>query len=231
MALYAIADLHLSESTDKPMDKFGTQWHDHVRRIKDNWCLCEDDVCVVAGDTSWGSSLEEAEADFRLIDSLPGKKLILKGNHDFWWTTLRKMRLFLREKGFNSIDFLYNNTFSVGGVYVCGTRGWIAGAGAEEDLKIIGREAGRLKLSISEAKKADPNADPVVFLHYPPMFASERCAPIMDVLHEFGIKRVFYGHLHGTAAHELAVRGVCEGMEMKLISGDFIGFAPIKVTD
>lgn len=229
MALYATADLHLSESVGKPMDKFGVQWHDHVRKIKENWCLNEDDTCVIAGDTSWAINLEEVEADMRLIHGLPGKKIILKGNHDYWWSTLRKINLFLKEKGFDDIELLQNNAFHVGDKYICGTRGWIPDVGTQEDEKIVSREAGRLKLSISAAKKLDPDAVPVVFLHFPPLFASDRCAPIMDVLHEFGIKRVFYGHLHGPTAHALAVTGIHEGIDFKLIAGDYIGFKPILI--
>ena len=231
MALYAIADLHLSESVNKPMDKFGIQWHDHVRKIKENWQLRDDDVCVIAGDTSWAIDLEEAEADMRLINELPGKKIILKGNHDYWWSTLRKIRLFLKEKGFDSIEMLQNNAFRVGDEYICGTRGGIPGVGTQEDEKIIAREAGRLKLSITAAKKENPDAEPIVFLHYPPLFGQDRCEPVMNVLREFGIKRVFYGHLHGSAAHALAVTGVHEGIDFQLIAGDYIGFRPLKISD
>ena len=203
MALYATADLHLSESVGKPMDKFGVQWHDHVRKIKENWCLNEDDTCVIAGDTSWAINLEEVEADMGLIHGLPGKKIILKGNHDYWWSTLRKINLFLKEKGFDDIELLQNNAFHVGDKYICGTRGWIPDVGTQEDEKIVAREAGRLKLSISAAKKLDPD--------------------------EFGIKRVFYGHLHGPTAHALAVTGIHEGIDFKLIAGDYIGFKPILI--
>lgn len=231
MALYAIADLHLSESVGKPMDKFGAQWRDHVRKIKENWQLEAADTCVIAGDLSWAINLEEAEADLRLIHELPGKKIILKGNHDYWWSTLRKINLFLKEKGFDSIGILQNNAFRVGNDYVCGTRGWIPGVGAADDEKITAREAGRLRLSISAAKKLDPNAVPIVFLHFPPLFAADRCEPVMSVLHEFGIKRVFYGHLHGATAHELAVTGVHEGISFELTAGDYIGFTPKKVSE
>ncbi len=231
MALYVLGDLHLSESVDKPMDVFGRQWHDHVNKIKDNWCLTEKDVCVLAGDSSWAINLEEAEADFKLIHSLPGKKLLLKGNHDYWWTTVRKIKNFLKEKGFNSIDLIQNNAFEVCGSIVCGTRGWITGNGTAEDEKIISREKGRLELSLSAAEKINSSVTPIVFLHYPPLFAAERCEPIMEALKNHEIKKVFYGHLHGTTAHSLAVTGVHENIEFNLISGDYVNFTPQKVTE
>ena len=162
MALYATADLHLSESVGKPMDKFGVQWHDHVLKIKENWCLNEDDTCVIAGDTSWAINLEEVEADMRLIHGLPGKKIILKGNHDYWWSTLRKINLFLKEKGFDDIELLQNNAFHVGDKYICGTRGWITDVGTQEDERIVAPRAG-LNFRYQRQKNSTPMPCPLSF--------------------------------------------------------------------
>lgn len=230
MALYTIGDLHLSFATDKPMDIFGVCWHNHPLKIKENWCLSQEDTCVIAGDSSWAINLEEATADLRFINDLPGHKIILKGNHDYWWETLTKLNKFKKEKNLNKIDFLFNNSFCADGVYICGTRGWIRESGVTEDETIIAREAGRLRLSLESCRKANPLAEPVVFLHYPPLFANERCAPIMNVLKEYNIKKLYYGHLHGKNAHALAVEGIHEGIDMKLISCDYTNFTPVKIS-
>jgi len=227
MALYTMGDLHLSFTVNKPMDIFGQGWENHAEKIKNNWCLTEDDTIVLVGDTSWGMDVAEAEKDFEFIHSLPGKKIILKGNHDYWWQTQAKM-VSVTEK-FPSISFLFNNAFEHDSCFICGTRGWILESGAEQDIKVINREAGRLRLSLEAYRKTGSEKEAYVFLHYPPLFASQRNDGIMDVLHEYGIKKVFYGHLHGQDAHRLAKTGIFEDIELELVSSDHLDFVPFKI--
>ena len=182
---------------------------------------------VLAGDISWGMKLEETLTDFRFIDSLPGKKLLLKGNHDYWWSTKRKMDAYLQENGLASIQILFNNAYRVGEYAVCGTRGWFLENDTPEDVKVLNREVGRLKLSLEEALKL--GGEPVVFLHYPPYYRGVECPEIMDVLLEYGIKKCYYGHIHGKKNFRLAFEGVYKGVDFRLISCDKVGFMPVLV--
>lgn len=226
MSLFAIADLHLSLGSSKPMDIF-RGWEDYVSRLEENWrkVIGENDTVVIGGDVSWAMSLEEAKTDFRFLQQLPGQKLLLKGNHDYWWTTRRKMDLFLEENGFSSLHILHNCAYSVGNIAVCGTRGWFYDAEKDEDKKILNREVGRLRASLADAPSGK---EPVVFLHYPPVFGQDRCEEFLSVLQENGIRRCYYGHLHGGAI-PYAVTGDYEGIRMRLISGDALQFLPILV--
>lgn len=229
MALFAIADLHLSLGTDKPMDIF-EGWKDYVPRLEQNWraIVGEDDTVVIAGDISWAMKLSEAVQDFRFIQSLPGRKLILKGNHDYWWSTRRKIDDFLAENGFSSIGIIHNNAAEVGDVAVCGTRGWLYDAETPEDCKIVSREVGRLNASLDEAERLGKK--PIVFLHYPPVYDGAECTGIMDVLVRRGIFDCYYGHIHGSAAARRSPTGEYRGVQMHLISCDYLGFRPMKVT-
>lgn len=226
MSLFAIGDTHLSFGTDKPMDIF-KGWSDYVERLESNWRrdVTDKDTVVINGDFSWAMSLEQATADFKFIDSLPGKKLISKGNHDYWWSTKSKMDKYLAENGFDSVSILHNNAYAVGNVAVCGTRGWFFDAHEDEqtDKKVLLREAGRLKMSVDEAKKT--GLEPVVFLHYPPLTQTAVCTEIYDVLVSEGIKRCYYGHLH-SASTQKSVNGEVDGISFSLVSSDFLGFAP-----
>lgn len=224
MSLFAIADTHLSLGTDKPMDIF-KGWSGYVDRLKENWeaSVTDSDTVVIAGDISWGMSLEGAIEDFRFIDSLPGKKIILKGNHDYWWTTRKKMETFLSENGIKTISFLHNNTITVGDVAVCGSRGWFFDAEESADNKVLLREAGRLRTSINLA--LETGLEPIVFLHYPPVTQNMVCEEIYNVLLETGVKRCYYGHLHGPSMTR-SVNSVRDGIEFALISCDFLAFAP-----
>lgn len=224
MSIFAIGDTHLSFSTDKPMDIFGG-WTDYVQRLENNWkkIVGEDDTVIIPGDISWAMSLEEAQEDFRFIHNLPGKKIILKGNHDYWWTTKRKMDAFLSEKGFDSIQILHNNAYKVGDYVICGSRGWFYDAQTGHDEKVILREAARLDRSISEGEKL--GGEIIVFLHYPPVMQSQTCEEIMDVLLSHRIKRCFYGHLHGGSCL-FAVQENREGVDFSLVSSDFLEFCP-----
>ncbi len=226
MSLYAISDPHLSLGTDKPMDIF-KGWADYVSRLEANWraVVSEEDTVVLPGDISWALKLEETQADFAFLHSLPGKKLIGKGNHDLWWSTVTKMKRFLSNNGFTSIDFLFNNAFPVGGMAVCGTRGWFFDD--LPDKKVLLREVGRLNASISAAEALE--LEPVVFLHYPPIYADSVCEEIFSVLKERGIRRCYYGHIHGAGAYN-AVKGPVDGIEFHLISCDHLEFCPKLVS-
>lgn len=229
MSLFVIADLHLSLGTNKPMDVF-RGWNNYVERLKENWdkLVTEKDTVVIAGDISWAMRLEDAENDFRFIHERPGKKLILKGNHDYWWSTKTKMNNYLHGLGFDDIEFIHNSACIVGDVAVCGTRGWMYNSESPEDKKVVLREVGRLKASIEEAVKA--GAKPIVFLHYPPVYDIYVCHEILDTMKEYGITDCYYGHIHGTQAAKKAPFGEHEGVKMHLISCDYLGFMPMLVS-
>ena len=228
MAVYAIADLHLSFGTDKPMDVF-SGWTNYTERIRNNWqkLIGENDTVVIAGDVSWAMKLSETDADFRFIDSLNGHKIILKGNHDYWWSTKAKMDKYIAEKGFDSISILHNNYYLADGTALCGSRGWFYDAEADADMLILNREVGRLRMSIEPALR--DGYEPVVFLHYPPIYNNTECGEILDVLKEYNIKKCFYGHIHGGNAAKKAFIGEKYGINFKLIACDYLGFTPLAI--
>lgn len=229
MALYTIGDLHLSLGTNKPMDVF-KGWTDYVNRLTAAWnrLVDKEDTVVLAGDLSWGMTLEESLADFCFIDRLPGKKILLKGNHDYWWSTKSKMDKFFAANGLETLQILHNNHYACGGIAVCGTRGWNYDSGESEDKKVLLREVGRLKASLESVR--DASLERVVFLHYPPVYAQTVCEEIAAVLDEYGVKRCYYGHIHGAAgAH--AVTGLWRGIELRLVSCDYAQFTPQFVRD
>lgn len=228
MAVYAIADLHLSFGTDKPMDVF-SGWTNYTERIRNNWqkLIGENDTVVIAGDVSWAMKLSETDADFRFIDSLNGHKIILKGNHDYWWSTKAKMDKYIAEKGFDSISILHNNYYLADGTALCGSRGWFYDAEADADMLILNREVGRLRMSIEPALR--DGYEPVVFLHYPPIYNNTECGEILDVLKEYSIKKCFYGHIHGGNAAKKAFIGEKYGINFKLIACDYLGFTPLAI--
>lgn len=230
MSLYVIADLHLPLSVDKPMDIFGG-WEDYVSRLEYNWKrkIKPEDTVVLPGDISWSMSIEQSYEDMRFINELPGRKIISKGNHDYWWSTASKMNRFFAENGFDTLNILHNNCYEYEGVGICGTRGWINDTGKEEDAKVIAREAMRLEASVSEAERQ--GLKPVVFLHYPPVYIESVNEPIFEVLTRHSIKLCFYGHLHGKRAHSNAVIGNYNGVELKLISADYLQFDPLDITE
>ncbi len=238
MAVYAMADLHLSLSVDKSMDKFGARWQDYINKIKKNWCsiINDNDTVVIAGDISWAIDFKEAYEDFQFIDSLPGRKLLGKGNHDYWWGTMSKNRSFAKENGFQTIDFLFNNAYETEDFIICGTRGWYIDEklqnanNADADYKkIVAREASRLKVSIEEAIKLDPQRkkEVLVFLHFPPIFGSFICEELISVLSEYGIKRCFFGHIHGL--YNVPQSTKYNEIEFNLISGDYLNFVPLRI--
>ena len=222
MSLFAIADTHLSFGTDKPMDSF-PGWNDYVDRIEKNWnkIVTNDDTVVIAGDISWAMNFDELNADFDFIERLNGKKIILKGNHDYWWNTSKKMNDFIESQRYKTISILFNNSYDIDGVSVCGSRGWLFDVDDEHDEKVLNREVGRLRLSLESAV----NDEIIVFLHYPPVTTDTKCDEILNLLKEYGIKKCYYGHLHGIAAKK-AIDDVVDGIEFRLISCDRLGFIP-----
>jgi len=228
LALYAIGDLHLSHGIDKPMDVFGGKWVDYMDKLTQGFkVLSEDDLCVMCGDISWGISLEESLEDFRYIENLPGKKILIKGNHDYWWTTVSKMKEFFEKNELKSIDILHNNSFNYDDVAICGTRGWLSDdkLTAQQNAKITARELIRLRASLEAAKDASKI---LCFLHYPPRLGNIICDDVISLLNEFGVKDCYYGHLH-SEGHRLATRGVHDGINYEIISADYINFTPQRV--
>lgn len=224
MSIYAISDLHLSFGTNKPMSIF-RGWENHADKIRANWkrLVTEEDTVIVGGDLSWGLKIEEARADFAFLDSLPGKKILLKGNHDLWWSTAKKLREFLEENQFSTIDFIFNNTAVVEGHAIAGTRGWFFDDNSGK--KVLLREAGRLEASL---KAATESGLPVItFLHYPPVYSDSVCREIFDILKKYGITEVYHGHIHGTGKYNAVSE--FEGVKLTLTSCDLIDFTPILV--
>jgi predicted phosphohydrolase len=228
MSLFAIADLHLSLGGDKPMDVF-EGWKDYTVRLEKNWraVVGNEDTVVIAGDISWAMKLEDAVKDFEFIHALPGKKLILKGNHDYWWSTKKKIQDFLDNNQFDTISMIHNNAVLVDDTAVCGTRGWLYNAETAEDLKIVNREVGRLNASIDDAEKQ--GGKPIAFLHYPPIYDGAVCREILEVLKRRGITKCYFGHIHGSEAGKRAITGEYDGIKMHLISCDYVKFMPILV--
>ena len=227
MAIYAIADLHLSFGVDKPMDVF-FGWDDYVEKIEKNWkkLVGENDTVILPGDLSWGINYAEALPDLKWLNALPGKKILLKGNHDLWWDTMSKNERVKAENSLESIEFLFNSALDVGDIAVCGTRSWFFDAEKSADKKVLLREVGRLQRSIDAAKQS--GKEPVVFLHYPPLTLLEECEEIIDCLVQNGIRRCYYGHIHGKTAVS-AFNGEKYGIKFKLISADYLGFCPYLI--
>lgn len=226
MSIYTIADLHLSlGKQDKPMDIF-KGWQDYVSRLETNWrrVVTPEDTVVVPGDISWAMHLEDAVADFTFLNDLPGKKIILKGNHDYWWTTLTQMNAFLEKNSFSSISILHNNSFQVEGVTLCGTRSWLFDVGEPHNAKIMNRELGRLAASLDGAGEGEK----LVFLHYPPIYPTGNADEVVGLLHKYGIRECYYGHLHGGSIPN-AIEGDVDGIRYRLISADALRFCPLKI--
>ncbi len=241
MALFAIADLHLSFGSGKPMDIFGPQWKDHAERLRAAWTetVGPDDLVAVPGDVSWAMHLPELVPDLAFLDALPGRKLLMRGNHDYWWTTLAKMDRYLGDHGFASVSFLRNSGVRLPGedpagpgTVVCGTRGWMLPDDPEfgaEDEKILAREVVRLNLSLAEGDRLRAAGDRlVVMVHYPPMGPAGWPTDFSGVLEAHGADLCVYGHLHGDAAGR-GVSGVVRGVEYRNASADHISFKPLRL--
>ena len=229
MALYAIGDLHLCLGADKPMDIFGGAWVGYMDKLKEGLSVISaEDTTVLLGDLSWALDLANAKADFEFINSIPGRKIILKGNHDYWWSTLAKFQKFCAVHDFSDLHILNNNHFEYNGYGICGTRGWFfeEERSAEHDEKVFKRELLRLEASLKSAG----DLPKMVFLHYPPKYKGYECPEILQLLQKYDVRRCFYGHLHGYS-HGLAMEGVWDGVDFKLVAADKLDFHPWKVMD
>lgn len=236
MSIYVIGDLHLSFGQDKPMNIFGENWNDHANKIKNNWIkkVKEDDLVVLPGDLSWAMHLEDAFEDFKYLSKLPGTKLLLKGNHDYWWSTLNKMKNYLNENGFKKIDFIYNSAYLYNNKIIVGTRGWSL-QDSENSNKMIHRENERLKLSIEDGiKQFGINKEIICFMHYPPInsknIMKNNHLEFFSTMKQYNVKRCYYGHLHGKS-HMEAINEIVEGIKFQLVSSDYLDFDLIKIED
>ena len=235
MSIWTIADLHLSFCVDKPMNIFGDNWDNYEDKIKQDWIskVKEDDTIILGGDFSWGTYLEETIKDFKFINDLPGTKILLKGNHDYWWQTIKSMDKFLEENSFEKIHFLYNNSYLVDDKIIVGTRGWSLNFDEPDTEKLYNRELIRLELSIKDGiSKFGEDKEMICFMHYPPitqnMISNNIKSKYIDLLKQYNISKLFYGHLHG-ASHKDAVEGEIDGVYIKLVSSDYLKFELLKV--
>lgn len=232
MDIYAIADLHLSFYNPKPMDIFGDNWENHAEKIKKDWenTVKEDDLVLLLGDFSWETYLKDTYNDFSFLNELPGKKLLLKGNHDYWWTTITSMRNFLKENNFDNIDFIYNNSYEYDGYIITGTRGWNLNS---DDKKIFNREIERLKLSLEDGIQKSKECKKVITcMHYPPIskytITSKEKWDFVNIMKMYNVKKCIYGHLH-SESHKEAVEGNIEGIDFELVSADYLNFKLKKI--
>ena len=235
MSVFVIADLHLDiKSNEKSMEIFGNRWQNYVNKIEKNWgrLISEEDTVIIPGDISWGLNLEAAIHDLKWIDKLNGKKILLKGNHDFWWSTVSKTQKFFEENDITTIQILSNNAYEVGPYIICGSRGWFTDNTMQSTSqnvdynKIINREVIRLKMSLDNAKRLqrDSEKEILVFLHFPPIWGDFKCEEIVALLSEYNIKRCFFGHIHSNYTAPSSF--VDKGIKYTLISADFIDFIP-----
>jgi len=229
MRLFAIGDLHLSHSSDKPMHVFGPNWENHAQRIRQTWCerVRPGDAVLIPGDISWAMQLSEAGPDLEYIGSLPGLKVIMRGNHDYWWNSLAKVRSALPE----GVYALQNDIVELEGAVIAGSRGWMcpgsAGFDGEHDQKIYDREVMRLELSLSRAPKG---ARIIGMLHYPPFNEKRQPSGFTELFEKYGAETVVYGHLHGRSCRN-AFEGVRNGVEYLLCSADYLDFTPKLITE
>ena len=224
MALYAIGDLHLCLGAPKPMDIFGGAWVGYMDKLKEGMsCITEEDTTVLLGDLSWALDLQSAAQDFAWINEIPGRKIILKGNHDYWWSTVAKFNKFCEANGFHDMYLLNNNHFEYGDWAICGTRGWFfeGDRHGAHDEKVFRRELCRLEASLKSAGEKPK----MVFLHYPPRYKGYECPEILELLDRYGVRRCFYGHLHG-GSHRLAMQGLWDGVDFRLVAADYLNFKP-----
>lgn len=227
MALYAIGDLHLCLGAPKPMDIFGGAWVGYMEKLRQGMSVIgPEDTTVLMGDLSWALDLPSAQADFAWMQRIPGRKVLLKGNHDYWWSTAAKFGKFCKENGFTQMELLNNNCCFYEDYAICGTRGWFfeeEKSGAHDE-KVFRRELMRLEASL----KAAGDRERLVFLHYPPRYKGYTCQEILDLLGKYGVRQCFYGHLHG-ASHKLAMEGLWDGVYYRLLSADYLNFQPYMV--
>ena len=224
-----MADLHLCKGNPEKTMSIFNGWQNYQELIEKNWkeLISDSDTIVLPGDISWGMSLKEAAPDFKFIEQLPGQKIVIKGNHDYWWTTKKKMEDFFAAEGCTSIKILHNNHYRYDEYGICGTRGWVNMPEETQDEKVLRREVQRLETSIRSA--LDEGLKPIVFLHYPPIFATNFNYDILDVLYRYKIEECYYGHIHGKSAHDLCVKNTYDGINFHLIAGDYLQFIPEKI--
>lgn len=226
MKIFAIGDLHLSSSMHKPMDIFGDKWRDHEAQLKTNWqrYVTEEDYVLIPGDISWAMRLAEAESDLNILENLPGKKICIRGNHDYWWDRPGKLN-----RQYESIYFLQNTAYFIGELAICGTRGWISPNTVKwdmEDERLYQRELERLKLSLNVARGMK---EIWVMLHYPPTYNKFVDSPLLALLEEYGVSKVIYGHLHDENSWQDALQGNYKNITYTLVSADYIGFKPVEI--
>lgn len=230
MAIYTISDLHLSLGMNKPMDIFGVNWENHEKKIAKNWIekVHDDDLVLLPGDFSWAMYLKDTKLDFEYLNNLPGHKILLKGNHDYWWETISKMKKFFEENNFKNIEFLQNNSFLWENTIIAGTRGW----SEQEDKpeKIIRRENLRLKLSLEDGVSKYGNDKPtIVCMHYPPFNSFEQDElNFIKTMKSYNVKTCIYGHIHGEAGKD-AKQGEIDGIKYIMASSDQTNFDLIKL--
>lgn len=229
MALYVLADLHLAYGADKPMDIFGGRWQGYQEKLTEKLSiLCPQDTLVIPGDFCWALDLEQGKDDFAFLNRFPGRKLFVKGNHDYWWTTVSKFSKFCEENGFPNMRLLHNTCYLYGDTALCGTRGWFfeEEQGGTHDEKVFRRELIRLEASLQAAGEREK----ICFLHYPPLYRGYTCPEILELLQKYGVSRCFYGHLHGDS-HKLAMEGEHYGVKFRLVASDYVNFAPVLVAE
>lgn len=227
MALFVLGDTHLSLGGNKPMDVFGGAWVDYVDKLKAGFqVIQETDTVVLCGDISWGMSLQEAKPDFQFLQELlPGRKILLKGNHDYWWETVSKMTRFFEAEGLENFEFLHNNCLCYGDVALCGTRGWFLDVEkGPHNEKMLRREVMRLEASL----KAAGDREKICFLHYPPLYQGYHCQEITELLTRYQVQRCYYGHLHGRSTRA-AFEGDYQGTAFSLVSADHLNFVPKQI--
>lgn len=236
MAIYAISDLHLSFGVNKPMNIFGKVWDNYEETIKQNWLqtVKEEDTVIIPGDISWAMTLNESIKDFEYINNLPGKKIILRGNHDYYFSTKTKMLNFFEEQGFKDIQIIHNTAIEVEDYIICGSRGWgkTENNNAEQDKKIIAREEIRLKNSLEQGKKLQDEClargekkEIIVALHFPPFISN-----FVKLMEEYNVKTCIYGHLHGYG-HNMIKEGIIGNIDYKFVGCDYTGFKLIKLSE
>lgn len=225
MALYTLGDLHLAFGVNKPMDVFGGRWQGYHDKLSEGLSvLQEGDTLVIPGDFCWALDLSQSEADFAFLNRFPGRKLLVKGNHDYWWNTVSKFTKFCQEHGFENMHLLHNTCFLYEELALCGTRGWFFEEDKEgtHDEKVFRRELMRLEASL----KAAGDREKLCFLHYPPRYRGYSCPEILELLQRYRVKACYYGHLHGDS-HKLALEGNFAGTEFHLVASDYVNFKPV----
>ncbi len=235
MSIYAIGDLHLSFGVDKPMNIFGEKWQDYEEKIKENWNreINENDTVLIPGDFSWATYMEDCIKDFEFINNLPGKKVLIKGNHDYWWSTIKKMKDFILENNFYNIDFIMNNAIECEDKMIVGTRGWSLND-TDNGEKMTKREVARLEMSIKDAKAKNKHKEIICAMHYPPItkniLQNNEKSPYIELMKNYEVKECIYGHLHGMS-HSEAVEGNIDGVNLRLVSSDYLQFKLEKISN